>query len=83
MVVSEELANIRSSIEALGMDFQFMGRIKTNMNGIEREIELLEYDHAQFGYVAGHEYYHEEIKYLQETYQSKIIEANGDGGFYY
>ncbi len=37
MVVSEELANIRSSIEALGMDFQFMGRIKTNMNGIERE----------------------------------------------
>lgn len=38
MVVSEELANIRFSIEALGMDFQFMGRIKTNMNGIEREI---------------------------------------------
>ena len=51
--MSESLADIRSRIEALGMDFKFTGTIKTNMNGIERETWLLEYEGAQFVFVAG------------------------------
>ena len=51
--MSESLAEIRSRIEALGMNFKFTGTIKTNMNGIERETWLLEYEGAQFVFVAG------------------------------
>lgn len=51
--MSELLANIRSRIEALGMNFQFTGTMKTKMNGIERETWLLEYEGAQFVFVAG------------------------------
>ncbi len=51
--MSELLADIRSRIEALGMDFQFMGTLKTNMNRIERETWLLEYEGSQFVFVAG------------------------------
>ena len=35
------------------MNFQFTGTMKTNMNGIERETWLLEYEDAQFVFVAG------------------------------
>ena len=31
--MSESLENIRSRIEALGMNFQFLSKIKTGMNG--------------------------------------------------
>jgi len=51
--MSESLADIRSRIEALGMDFQFIKTIQTNMNGVERETWLLEYENSQFVYVAG------------------------------
>ena len=51
--MSESLAEIRSRIEALGMNFKFTGTIKTNMNGIERETWLLEYEGSQFVFVAG------------------------------
>lgn len=51
--MSESLADIRSRIEALGMNFKFTGTIKTNMNGIERETWLLEYEGSQFVFVAG------------------------------
>lgn len=51
--MSELLSEIRSRIEALAMNFQFIGTIKTKMNGIERETWLLEYEGAQFVYVAG------------------------------
>lgn len=47
------LDEVRSRIEALGMDFKFLSEIKTSMNGIERETWLLEYEGAQFVYVAG------------------------------
>ncbi len=49
----ESLSEIRSRIEALGMDFEFMGTIKTSMNGVERETWLLEYKGAQFVFVSG------------------------------
>ena len=51
--MSDSLTNIRSRIEALGMGFQFIGTIKTNMNGVERETWLLEYEGSQFVFVAG------------------------------
>lgn len=51
--MSESLESIRTRIEALGMDFQFIKTIKTSMNGIERETWLLEYEGSQFVYVAG------------------------------
>ena len=51
--MSESLENIRSRIEALGMNFQFLSKIKTGMNGIERETWLLEYEGSQFVFVAG------------------------------
>lgn len=51
--MSESLDRIRSRIESLGMDFQFIKTIRTNMNGIERETWLLEYEGDQFVYVAG------------------------------
>lgn len=51
--MSELLSDVRSRIEALGMDFQFKGVIRTNMNGIERETWVLEYEGAQFVFVAG------------------------------
>ena len=50
---SELLADIRSRIESLKINFQFTGTIKTNMNGIERETWLLEYEGSQFVFVAG------------------------------
>lgn len=49
----ESLNQIRSRIEALGMDFQYVKTIKTSMNGIERETWLLEYEGDQFVFVAG------------------------------
>lgn len=51
--MSERLEEIRSRIETLGMEFQFIKTIKTSMNGIERETWLLEYEGSQFVYVAG------------------------------
>lgn len=51
--MSESLENIRLRIEALGMNFQFLSKIKTGMNGIERETWLLEYEGSQFVFVAG------------------------------
>lgn len=50
---SKLLDEVRSRIEALGVDFKFLSEIKTSMNGIERETWLLEYEGAQFVYVAG------------------------------
>ncbi|MDE5823283.1 MAG: hypothetical protein K2H91_01150 [Lachnospiraceae bacterium] len=35
------------------MDFEFIKTIRTSMNGIERETWLLEYEGAQFVFVAG------------------------------
>ena len=52
-IVSEYLADIRSRIEALGLDFQFKGTIKASGNGMERETWLWEYDGSQFVFVAG------------------------------
>ena len=51
--MSESLDHIRTRVEALGMDFQFVKTIKTSMNGIERETWLLEYEGDQFVFVAG------------------------------
>ncbi|MDE7415576.1 MAG: hypothetical protein K2N44_04545 [Lachnospiraceae bacterium] len=51
--MSESLDAIRLRIEALEMDFEFIKTIKTSMNGIERETWLLEYEGAQFVFVAG------------------------------
>lgn len=51
--MSEALDHIRSRIEELGMDFQFIKTIYTSMNGVERETWLLEYEGSQFVYVAG------------------------------
>lgn len=51
--MSESLDHIRSRIEALGMDFQFIKTIRTSMNGVERETWLLKYEGSQFVYVAG------------------------------
>ncbi|MDE7325909.1 MAG: hypothetical protein K2N63_06505 [Lachnospiraceae bacterium] len=51
--MSKQLDDIRSRIEALGIDFQFLSEIKTSMNGIERETWLLEYEGSQFVFVAG------------------------------
>ncbi len=51
--MSEYLADIRSRIEALGLDFQFKGTIKASGNGMERETWLWEYDGSQFVFVAG------------------------------
>ena len=51
--MSELLDDIRSRIEALGINFQFVRKIKTSMNGVERETWLLEYEGSQFVYVAG------------------------------
>ena len=51
--MSESLDQIRSRIEALGVDFQFIKTIRTSMNGVERETWLLEYEGSQFVYVAG------------------------------
>lgn len=51
--MAESLAEVRSRIEALGMNFEFTGTIKTSMNGIERETWLMEYEGSQFVYVAG------------------------------
>ncbi len=49
----ELLKDIRSRIETLGINFQFIKTIKTSMNGIERETWLLEYEGSQFVFVAG------------------------------
>ncbi len=49
----ELLKDIRSRIEALGINFQFIKTIKTSMNGIERETWLLEYEGSQFVFVSG------------------------------
>ena len=46
--MSESLDHIRSRIEALGMDFQFIKTIRTSMNGVERETWLLKYEGSQF-----------------------------------
>ena len=51
--MTETLAQIRSRIEALGMDFQFTKAITTQMNGVKRQTWLLDYEGAQFVYVAG------------------------------
>lgn len=51
--MSNLLEDVRLRIEALGVDFQFMGTIKTSMNGVERETWLLDYEGSQFVYVAG------------------------------
>ena len=51
--MSEYLADVRSRIEALGLDFQFKGTIKASGNGMERETWLLEYEGSQFVFVAG------------------------------
>ena len=51
--MSESLADIRSRIEALGIEFEFIKTIKTSMNGVERETWLLEYEGTQFVFVAG------------------------------
>ncbi|MDE7271962.1 MAG: hypothetical protein K2N95_02715 [Lachnospiraceae bacterium] len=51
--MSESLDHIRSRIEALGMNFQFIKTIKTSMNGIKRETWLLEYEGDLFVFVAG------------------------------
>lgn len=51
--MSEVLENVRSRIEALGINFDFKGIIKTGMNHIERETWLLEYEGSQFVYVMG------------------------------
>ncbi len=52
-MMSKQLDDIRSRIEALGMGFKFLKEIKTGMNGIERETWLLEYEGSQFVFVAG------------------------------
>ncbi len=49
----ERLEEVRKKIESLEMDFRFLKTIKTEMNGIERETWLLEYEGSQFVYVAG------------------------------
>lgn len=51
--MSELLDRVRARIEALEMNFQFVGTIKTSMNGIERETWLMEYENSQFVFVAG------------------------------
>lgn len=51
--MSELLDSVRSRIEALGVNFQFIKTIKTNANGIERETWLLEYEGSQFIFVPG------------------------------
>lgn len=51
--MSDFLDSVRQRIEALGMDFQFVGKIKTGMNGIERATWLLAYRGSQFVFVAG------------------------------
>ena len=51
--MTELLNNIRSRIEALGMDIQFVKTIKTGTNGAERETWLLEYEGSQFIFVPG------------------------------
>lgn len=51
--MSELLENARSRIEALGMDFQFMGIAKLNRDGVERETWVLEYEGDQFVFVPG------------------------------
>ncbi len=51
--MGNSLAEICSRLEALGVDFDFKGEIKTSMNGIERETWLLEYEGSRFVYVAG------------------------------
>lgn len=48
-----DLENIRSRVEALGMDFKFIKPIRTDMNGIQRETWLLEYEGSQFVFVEG------------------------------
>ena len=51
--MSELLNNVRSRIESLGIDFQFVKTIKTGTNGAERETWLLEYESSQFIFVPG------------------------------
>ena len=51
--MSELLNNIRSRIESLGLDFQFIKTISTGIKGEERETWLLEYEGSQFIYVPG------------------------------
>lgn len=51
--MSEYLQNVRTRIEALGMDFQFTGTITTNQNGMERKTWLLEYEGVPFVFVPG------------------------------
>lgn len=51
--MTELLNNIRSRIEALGMDLQFVKTIKTGTNGAEQETWLLEYEGSQFIFVPG------------------------------
>lgn len=51
--MSKQLDDIRTRIEALGMDFKFLSEIKTSMNGMERETWLLEYEGSQFVFVEG------------------------------
>ncbi len=51
--MTEVLERVRSRIEALNMNFQFIKVIKTKMNGIEQETWLLEYEGDQFVFVPG------------------------------
>ena len=51
--MSESLNSIRSRIESLGMDFQFVKTVKTGANGAERETWLLEYEGSRFIFVSG------------------------------
>ena len=51
--MSELLNNVRSRIESLGIDFQFVKTVKTGTNGAERETWLLEYEGSQFIFVPG------------------------------
>ena len=53
IVMTEALERVRSRIEALNMNFQFIKVIKTKMNGIEQETWLLEYEGDQFVFVPG------------------------------
>ena len=51
--MSELLNSIRSHIELLGIDFQFIKTIKTGAKGAGQETWLLEYEGSQFIFVPG------------------------------
>ena len=52
-MTADSLNSIRSRIESLGMDFQFVKTVKTGANGAERETWLLEYEGSRFIFVSG------------------------------